>query len=77
MDIYDWDMKVKKYCKECEGFYTNGKVYKVRGGRIKLDIYHDGEKEIFNLSNFINRYEGDWEITSVKVLGRWYSADKI
>lgn len=76
MDIYDWDMEIKKVEEHNKEFYTLNKTYKVRDGKVIIDKDYDHSDKKFSLDEFFKSWSGDWIITRVKIKDTWYKIEK-
>jgi hypothetical protein len=76
MDIYDWDMKTENVEKHREEHYTPNKNYEVRNGKVVIDKDYANSDKKFSLEEFLNKWDGVWIITRMKMNGEWYRIEK-
>lgn len=75
MHIYDWDMKILNVEKDMEEYYTSNKKYEVRSGKVVIDKDYSNSDKRFSLEEFLEKWNGDWIITRIKINDKWYKLE--
>ena len=80
MKIMDWDMiltheNYEEISETNKRYYAPQHSYKVRNGVVQLERGY--VKTDVDLEMFVKKFEGNWNIISVFMYGKWYDVNNL